>query len=71
MRDCRAAEEADSQALRTAILLDELDRPEIGENDTRIGNIITELKACSHTCQSSLKHTGLDTYWHIGRGFGS
>ena len=44
---CRSAEEADSQALRAAILLDELDAPQLGETDTRTGSVITELKACA------------------------
>ena len=40
----RSPEEADSQALRAAVLLDELDAPREGEADTRRSSIIVDLK---------------------------
>ena len=59
MAGCRSAEEADSQALRAAILLDELDAPALGVADTRTGSVIAELKAWLPTPQEDTEGSWL------------
>ena len=41
---CRSPEEADAQAVRVAVLLDELDFPGFDKPDPRTGHIIVEVK---------------------------
>lgn len=41
---CRSPEEADAQAVRIAVLLDELDFPGFGKPDPRTGHIVVEVK---------------------------
>lgn len=40
----RSPEEADAQAVRVAVLLDELDFPGFDKPDTRTGHIVVEVK---------------------------
>ena len=44
LASCRSPEEADAQAIRVAILLDELDFPGFDKPDPRTGHIIVEVK---------------------------
>lgn len=41
---CRGAVQADAQALRAAVLLDELDFPGFGVPDPRTGHIVVEMR---------------------------
>ena len=41
---CRGAVQADAQALRAAVLLDELDFPGFGVHDPRTGHIVVEMR---------------------------
>lgn len=41
---CRGAVQADAQALRAAVLLDELDFPGFGVADPRTGHIVVEMR---------------------------
>lgn len=44
MDACRSPEEADAQAVRVAVLLDELDFPGFDTADPRTGHIVVEVK---------------------------
>jgi hypothetical protein len=44
---CRYPSEADAQAVRVAVLLDELDFPGMGQPDPRVGHIVVELKTAN------------------------
>lgn len=44
MFECRGAVQADAQALRAAVLLDELDFPGFGVEDPRTGHIVVEMR---------------------------
>ena len=44
---CRYPSEADAQAVRVAVLLDELDFPGLGQPDPRVGHIVVELKTAN------------------------